>query len=465
MESDIEIRHSKLNMASFGFGSLSREFLLMAFNTFVFFFYESEVGLNIWYISTALTIFAIYNAINDPLFGYLTNRPFKFTRKWGRRFPWILIGGIPLGICYFLLFSPPRVNPQTETGAWTLFFWLIFATVLFDSFHTLFFVNFQALFPDKFRSVDERRTATGIQIALGVIGVALGSILPPLIITFGDLESYVLQAIVCLLVSLVTMLLAIPGFREDPEIIERYLSKTIEKKERESFVKQVIIAFKQKSFASYIVLYLMYQTLVPSMTGSIPYVVRFILEMEARATTLMMASMLIGTLISIPFWVWLAKKTNDNRKVTIISGLLMGIFTAPLIFLESYIGIIINIFFWGISLGGFWSMIFPVMSDLIDEHVAIYGKREEGTLTGIQQFFGRLGLIIQSFSFAITHELTGFVEGSATQTQEAVWGIHVHLALVPMICILFGTLVYWKFCELKPHKVIEHQERIRQLKL
>lgn len=460
---NFEEYHSRANMASFGFGSLSREFLAMAFNTFVFFYYESEVGLNVWYIGIGLTLFAIYNAINDPLVGYLTNRPFKFTKKWGRRFPWILIGGLPMGFSYFLLFSPPKVDPQANP--WILFFWLIFATVLYDSFHTVFFVSFQALFPDKFRSAEERRTATGIQISLGVVGVALGSIIPPLFINFGDLGSYMVQAVICFIISLVTMIIAIPGFREDPEIIERYLNTQEQGEKRESFFRQVLDAFKQKSFLSYIFLYLMYQTLVPSMTGSLPYVVRFILKMPASATTVIMAAMLIGTLISIPLWVKLAKKTNDNRKVTIISALLMGVFTAPLIFFEAYVPIIIVMFFWGTSLGGFWSMIFPVMGDLIDENVAIYGKREEGTLTGIQQFFGRLGTIIQSMSFTIAHTLTGFVEGANTQTPTAIWGIHIHLAVVPMICILIGAFVFWKWCELTPSRVNEHQARIRQLKI
>jgi GPH family glycoside/pentoside/hexuronide:cation symporter len=450
-------------MASYGFGSMNREFLLMAFNTFVFFFYETEVGLNVWYIGIGLTIFSIYNAIDDPLFGYLTNKPFKFTKKWGRRFPWILLGGIPLGLCYFLLFSPPRVDPQKEP--WILFIWLLFATCLFDTFHTIFFVNFQSLFPDKFRSSSERRTATGIQISLGVVGVALGSIIPPLLITFGNLESYLVQGFVVILFALVTMIIAIPGCREDKETVDRYLKSQEEVTKRTSFFKETILAFKQKSFVAFVILYLMYQALEPSMTASIPYVVRYVLNMQASATTLIMAAMLIGTIISIPLWVKLAHKTNDNGKVMLISTFLMAIFTAPLIFLGSYVPIIINMLIWGVSLGGVWTMIFPVMSDIIDESVVLHKRRSEGIYTGIQQFFGRLGLIIQSFSFAIAHTLTGFVEGAATQTPFAIWGIHVHLALVPMICMLFGGLVFWILYDLTPEKVIENQLQIKELKL
>ena len=132
-DKEIVVRHSKKTMASYGFGIMSREFIQMAFNVLVFFYYEVEIGLNVWLIGLGLVIFAIYNAINDPLLGYLTDRPFKFTKKWGRRFPWILLGGIPLGFCYFLVFTPPRVDPKT--GAWVLLGWLVFSTCLFDTLH------------------------------------------------------------------------------------------------------------------------------------------------------------------------------------------------------------------------------------------------------------------------------------------------------------------------------------------
>jgi GPH family glycoside/pentoside/hexuronide:cation symporter len=128
MEKTSKIEHGKGNMISFGFASMSREFVQIAFGTYVFFYYEAEIGLNVWLIGIGLIIFAIYNAINDPLIGYLTNKPFKFTKKWGRRFPLIMLGGIPMGFSYFLVFAPPTTNPNT--GALILFGWLILTTCL-----------------------------------------------------------------------------------------------------------------------------------------------------------------------------------------------------------------------------------------------------------------------------------------------------------------------------------------------
>lgn len=464
MENDNQIKfHSKKSMASYGFGVMNREFIQMAFNILVFFYYEVEIGLNVWLIGLGLVIFAIYNAINDPLLGYLTDRPFKFTKKWGRRFPWILLGGLPLGFCYFLVFTPPTVDP--DGGAWILFGWLVFTTCLFDTVHSIYFVNFQSLFPDKFRSIKERRTVVIFQILLGSIGVSLGAILPPLFITFGNLESYVIQALVVLVFGIVTMLLSIPGVREDQETIDLYLQSAQKDLKRESFLKSMRLAFKQKSFVAYIFLYTMYWVIINCMQASIPYVVRFILKMPASATTFIMAGFLLGAMVSVPFWYKIAQKTNDNRKVMLITATLMGIFVSPLIFLGDYILIIISIFIWGLAQGGYWSMIFPVFSDVIDESVVLHEKREEGTYIGIQQFFGRIGLVIQVLIFATVHSLTGFVEGADTQSSQAIWGIHLHLALIPMIAILLGAFVFWRVYDLRPEKVSEHQLKIRELKL
>ncbi|MFX1394105.1 MAG: MFS transporter [Promethearchaeota archaeon] len=455
--------HSSLNMVSYGFGAMFRAFVNTAFNILVFFYYEVEIGLNVWIIGLALIIFTVYNVINDPLIGYLTNRPFKFTKKWGRRFPWILLGGIPLGFSYFLVFNPPSVDPISE--AWILFGWLTFTSCLFDTFHSLFFVNFQSLFPDKYRSVNERRTTTGIQISLGIMGVALGAIIIPLIVKFGDKQTYIIQGLIVMVICLVTMILAIPGFREDPETIELYLTSFEKKAKKKSFLKSMKVAFKQKSFVVYLIFYTMFSVTMNSLQASIPYVVRFVLDMPAGAILFILGGLLIGAIISVPFWVKLAKKTNDNGKVMLISATLMGVFIIPLIFLENYWFIVIVVIIWGIAFGGCWTMIFPVFSDVIDESIVKNGKREEGTYIGIQQFFGRLGLIIQVLSIVIIHSLTGFVEGVETQTPLAIWGIRIHTAIIPMSCILFGALFFWLFYDLKRERIVSNQEKIKEMGL
>ncbi len=460
---DIEIVHSKKNMASFSFGNFIKEFLTMAFSVYAYFYYETEIGLNALLCGLAFVIYAVWNGINDPLVGYLTNRPFKFTKKWGRRFPWIFLGGIPWIMSYVLIFTPPNVDPQS--GAWILFSWLLFTICLFDTFASICIVNYDSLFPDKFRSVDERRTVSGILVPISMFGTVLGAILPPLFITFGVLDSYILQAGIVFVVCLIALIALIPGSREDEVRINSYIARCEEKVEKDSFIKDFKTALKQKTFVAYVILFFCYAVMIRSLTASIPYVVRFVLKMDATAISLVMLAFFLGVMISVPFWIKLSRKMNDNRKVMIISGTLVAIFITPLIFLQNYFLIIITVFVWGLVEGGFFAMIGPVAGDTIDESVVIIGERKEGIYSGFVAFFTRLAIAVQAISFALTHHLTGFVEGASTQSDLAVWGIHIHMALIPMIFMLFGVLCFWRLYDLTPEKVKENQLKIKQMGL
>jgi len=461
--SENEVKHSKLVYLSNGFGRFNDEFLSMAFGAFVFFFYETEIKLNVWLISLALIIFALYNAVNDPIIGYLTDRPFKFTKKWGRRFPWIMLGGFPWIICYVLLFSPPSQDPVE--GAIVIFLWLIFATCLYDTFQSLYMVNFYALFPDKFRSIKERRSAASMGITVSVFGIVLGAIIPPLLITFGDIQSYTFMAIVVVIVGLIVILLAIPGIRDDKIYVNLYLEKVKDEPKRESFFKTMKTQIKQKNFRAYFIAFVFYQSMTACMIASLPYMVRYVFQMEAEATTLIMAGFLVGSLISFPLWWFIGHKIDDNRKTIIIAGVVMVIFTAPMTFINDYFIFVLAVVLWGFALGGFWILLDPILADVIDEQVIATGKRSEGITYGVRAFFGRFSLIAQALTFAIIHTLTGFNEQVETQSDLAIWGIQLHVGLIPMIFILISTLAFWKLYDLTAEKVKINKQKLAELGL
>ncbi len=456
-DEEILIKHSNLNMASYGFGTLVNEFMAMAFSAFTFYYYEAEIGLNSWLVGIGYVIYAIWNAVNDPLVGYLTERPFKFTKKWGRRFPWIILGGFPYVLSYVLIFNPPVVDPKTD--AFILFIWLVGTICLFDTFASIMWVNYSSLFPDKFRALKERRTATGFSIFIGVFGSAFGAIIPPLLIIFGDLKSYLIQAWVVAAIGGIAVALCLPGCKEEKERITEYLGMQKQVK-RVSFFGELRKALKQRSFVVFIILLLCYQVMIRSMTASLPYAVNFILKMEASAVTFIMAGFLISVLVFTPVWVKVMHKLNDNRKLAIITGAMLTALTTPMIFTNTYLGFLLSMILWGIPLGAFWMIQPVILADVIDESVVRTGERKEGIYNGFQQFFSRLAIVVQALSFATVHIMTGFVEGASVQTPLAQWGIHVHLALIPIIAMIIGLIIFYKFYNLTPEKIHENQLKI-----
>jgi GPH family glycoside/pentoside/hexuronide:cation symporter len=307
--------------------------------------------------------------------------------------------------------------------------------------------------------------ATGIVTPIGIVGISLGGIVPPLLITYGVPSTFIIQAGVVSIISLIMLILGIPGWRDDPDSVEKYLEKYEKEKEEESFFKSMINTFHQRSWVLLLIIYLTWQVLTFCVQASVPYLMRFVLKMEASAQLFLQVGFLIGAVISIPIWVKLANKINDNKKVYVIAGVILVIFSIPLSLIANYFILIILFILWGVGLGGFWALNRIILSDVVDEAVVNTGKREEGIYSGIFMFFNRLAIIIQVVIFAIVHTMTGFVEGADSQSAQAQWGIQLHIGIIPAIVLLVGTLLFWKFYDLTPTRIEDVQSRLKDMGL
>jgi GPH family glycoside/pentoside/hexuronide:cation symporter len=338
-------------------------------------------------------------------------------------------------------------------------------TCLYDTFASIFQVNYYSIFPDKFRGDSERRLASTLSTLVGALGLASGSIIPSLFIIFGERSTYTLQAGVAVIVCLLALVAVIPGSREDQVRIDCYLESCEEEVERRPFLKEFKAILKHKNYMAYVISFMFYTCLVATMVGSIPYVAQFVLGVEAEDIMLIMAALLLGLFISMPIWSKIADKTNNDRKTMLIAATFLTIATIPLFFINEYIFMIIAMFIWGMGEGGYWVMISPVRSTVIDESVVMTGRRIEGIYQGFQTFISRAALVAQALSFSIVHTITGFVETSDTQTPTAILGVQIHFALLPMIFMVISTIILWKFFKLTPDKVKENKEKLKEMRL
>lgn len=454
------ILHSKKNQASYGATEIVTHLLDMVIAGIIIFFYEAEVGLNIWLITLAYSIYIIWDSLNDPLVGYMTDRPFKFTKKRGRRYPWMMMSYIPWLISFILIFAPPNADNQ-----WVTFGWLVFTLCLYDFLESIFTVNFFALYPDKFRDKDERVSVSSFIVYLGFFGIIGAFIIPPLTITFGDIGSYTLMALIVVAISIICWIFMIPGLRDDKENVERYLVKYGEGLERQPFFKVLKQGLRQKSFVIFLIMFICYSSLTALMTGSLIYFVRYVLKGEASMTALLMIALLLGGAISVPFWIKFNKKTGDNRKVMLTGGIVMVVFAALMSAFTVLWMALIVVFIWGMGLGGYWVMYRVIFGQVIDESIVISERRQEGTYNGVKIFFSRAAGVIQVVTIALVHELTGFSSGASSQTDLALIGIRLHMGLIPAIIMGIGLLVFWKFYDITPEKAEQFKQRIIEMGL
>ena len=145
----------------------------------------------------------------------------------------------------------------------------------------------------------------------------------------------------------------------------------------------------------------------------------------------------------------------------------MAITAAPLTLMVDLTGVMIVVFLYGLAFGGFWVMITPVFSDVIDESVVLSDKRRESTYGGFRQFFLNLARVIQGLTLGIMLTLTGFVEGAGPEKQpaSALFGIQLTFGVIPAIYIAIGVIIFWKFYDITPDKVKENKAKLVEMKL
>ena len=453
-----EIKHSSWIHTSYSVGGFLDNLLTAAFTIRVIGFYEDEVLLPIIFVSIAFAIYGFWNMINDPLAGYISDKTYRFTKRWGRRFPWFMVSAIPCAIVYFFIFTVPPGDILF------IFLWFLISICLFDLFFSFWNINWNSIYPDKFRSIKERTRVAGLYTILGMIGLALGMLLPPMFITYGVRSTYIIAAMIIMLISVVCAILMIPAMREDKELIDRLLRLSIEQEKKESFVHILKFGIKQKNFSGFLIVYLAQMVMTTLMLSSFYYFVRYVLRMEAEIEIYISAAFLLGGMVSVPVWVMLGRKFGNRKAIMIGMALTIFLFM-PLLIVSTLIATIISAFLLGIGIGAVWTLRVPAFSEVIDELVIKTGKRQEGVYYGVMTFFGRLSIIIAAITFAIVHEATGYVPGAETQSPIALVGIRVIFALVPMIFYLIGLLVMWKVYDLTLDKVKSNEGKLNELNL
>jgi GPH family glycoside/pentoside/hexuronide:cation symporter len=468
--------NSKAIMASYNMNQFFGQWISGPFGMYVFIFYETQIGLSVGLIALAFILYSVWNAINDPLVGYIMIRiRMPWDQRWGKRFPWVIIAGIPWTFTYLFVFLVP-FNLDPVADQWTIFTWLLITICVYDTLYTIWGVNVTSMYPDKFRGHNERRTASGIGTLIGMTGIVVSSVIPPLFIDFGVPETFRTQAWIMGAVALIILVFMIPGILEDEKTRNRYQERLLKIKEekQESFFKTAKKVTSNKRFMTKMLFFFGYQAAVGLLSSSALYMIVFVLDLEAWYLGVLMGAMLLGAFLSVPFWVKLSKKLNDNKKTSIYAGFVMFFAFLPMLIVAELLFFIIVMIFFGIGLGGQWFVDPPTMADVLDDAAIRTGRKEEEIYYGYQAFFIRLSGVAGAIFFAIVHTLTGFVEGSSTRAELlarsptpelAMLGIRIHTALIPAILVLICTLIFWKFYDLTPDKVAVNKAKLQKLGL
>jgi len=454
---------SLIKMMMFSTGYFLNTFLMIAFNNYVWTFYEGELGLisivSLWpiYMAIANTIYTIWSMLINPVVGYLTDKPFKWTKKRGFHTPWIIIGGIPTIVLFFFLFTPPQVS-GIESVLPILIYYIIIVLV-YDMSYSLLQTHSFGAFAAHFRGDATRRKGGILTQIFTFIANFLAITIWSLVIDPGNPVSFTIAASISIIVLVISFVVFIPGSKESKVIKERFIGG-YNNSEKISFFKTMKMGIKQKNFMLAVFSYLTFMIGFGLMSMNTVNFVDDVLQEKQYIRSIGSILMLLSSFLTMPIWARLAKKIGHSNTYAI--GLASyGVSLLLNLFIVNAFQFYLTNFLNGVAASLFMIMLSPVLADCYDEIAVKTKKHHETTLLGIRNFFVRTSVMFQSFIIAIIHAFTIYNPLDVSHQPNALIGLRIIQGLIPFIFCSVGALIFYKWFDLKG---IKKQEVIRKLR-
>ncbi|TFF93795.1 MAG: MFS transporter [Promethearchaeota archaeon] len=395
-KSNDELDTSFGTRVAYAHGTLADNLALQNFLFLGFTFYYTVIGLNVVYYALAFIIYSIWDAIDDPLLGVLSDRT---QTRWGRRKPWIYLAAIPLCILMVLVWVPPTISDVAT------FIYLTVILIIFDMIFTTYTVNFNALWPEMFLTVKDRSSLGVWRNIFTILGVGLAFLLPEFFIedfTSPDAApGYIITGIIAAFIVGITIAIMLKfGAFERKEF-----SKDAEN--ALSWKESYQITFRNKAFIIYCLIALAIFIVYGILPTVMPLYAQHILNSQDPGLLLLVA--LIASAISTPLWMKLREKIGV-RKSYMVAVLFWAVTLVLFLFAIDETTAYILIIPVGFGLGGSLYIYDQGLAEIIDDDEVRSGVslRREGAYYGVVALFNRLSGAINLIVLAIVFAGAGW---------------------------------------------------------
>jgi GPH family glycoside/pentoside/hexuronide:cation symporter len=411
------------------------------------YYYTRVMGLDPALAGLVWLIFGIWNAVNDPLFGYIADR----TRsKLGRRKPYIRYGA-PLVLAAFIsLWIPFSSGPAAQ---WALFAQLLLCLFLYDTLYTaiasaIYVMPYEVAISNKARS-----KIFLWKILFFAISTAAPLILLPIIQPGpGDDPTSFRLTMGILAVAMTGVIFASTWFYNE----KHYLQD----EESYGMIKSILECFANKAFLIFLVVSF---TVIYVQTDLMMGVLYYFDEIAVPALPIYLA-LGVGVITGVLIFVLKREQLGLKRSLLIwLAAFAIGCVTMVSLG-KSVIPAVIGFFFIGIGFAGGMYLIPLMNGDVIDFDETRTGKRREGMYAGINSLVTKPSISIAQAAFLWILGLSGYSQTLAKgmQPASAENGILLAWMLIPtvLLAISFVTLFFFPLSGQKWEKAKEELGRI-----
>ena len=414
------------------------------------YFYQVYLGLGAFWIAIAAGIYAIWNAINDPLFGYISDS--KSSKKLGRRIPYMRFTAPLLGIGFILVWFVPLTLDN-----FSIFLWMLITMLIYDTAYTIIFLVYSALLPELTESDMERGEFQKYAGLFYLLGVIIGFVVPELLRPKAGQVSLLPLYIGVIAVGVIgTIFIIIPTYRfeERPEFTQV--------DEPLGLVDSFKYTFKSKSFLIVACANFMSIFMQSVLLGLMFYMGDYVMRVS---TLYLVLALFIGLIIGTLFANMLAGKlgvVKANQTLLIISAcflIAIPFIPNPLIY--------ICLFFAGFGISGPLVLTNVLFAQIADEDETKSGVRREASFFGVNAFITKPAQSLALALAAILLQMSGFLPARGgqivlDQPESAIFMIKIVIGFFPGVALLIGALIlHWY--PLKGDYLIEVQEKVLKM--
>ncbi|MDX2231070.1 MAG: MFS transporter [Leptolyngbyaceae cyanobacterium bins.349] len=414
-------------------------------NIYVFFlmiFLVSVAGLDPGLAGSILLISNIWDAVNDPMVGVLSDR----TRsRWGRRLPWIVLGAVPFGITFFLQWIVPSSNQ------WVLFAYYILIAILSNSFYTVVNLPYTALTAELTEDYNERTSLNSFRFAFSLGGgIAALALAFAVFGAFKDAgQQYLWIGAIGGVLSTIPLLLCVWGIRKAALAADRQRQVTPVSEEI-PFFEQIKIAFSNRPFLFVIGIYLCAWLAFQNTAAILPFFVINYMQLSSQVHTLAAIAVQATALLALPLWTYVSRRFGKQAAFMMGTGIwLIG--QVGLWFLRpGETGLIYPLaMLVGLGISTAYLIPWSMLPDVVELDELNTGQRREGVFYGFMTLAQKICRGVGLFLIGLALRQTGFQESVAgqtppTQPPAAIAAIHWVTAILPIFLLLISlVLVYF----------------------
>ncbi len=444
---------------AFATGEIGDNVAYQTFTFLVFTFYFTVVKLPVLWISLGFIIWSVYNSLNDPLIGYLSDRT---NSKRGRRIPWMMAAVIPLATLMILLFTPPIVM-NSDVLNFIYFLIILFA---FDTFYSAFNLNYNALFSEMFITVEDRTSVGRLRGIFVTISLILAFVLPTIIIE--DLTNqhgyaktqgeYILSGFIAFIIIIITYVITLKwGVRNPKEFRKDHETS-------KSFKETLTLTLGNKAFLIFLVPALATWMCIGLLPTIVPLFATYVLKITEEDSLLTGVLLLVSFLMagaSMPLWA----KIRELKGARIAGLIAITVWAITLLFFMmsfDFISGLITMLFVGLGTGGCIYFYDQCLAEIIDEDENKHGTRRAGSYYGIINLVIRLSVIINFVIIGLLFSSSNWQTYTPNPGYDIIVALRFLIGWFPLIILAIGFVGLY-FYPIHGKRLEENREKLTKL--